>query len=127
MLPKRRPDTKNKGSSPLDEKARALAEQEVKLRAEMEKHQRLIEKAPEIARERQKRQRDEFVNRASRNEGRTASRATLKDPRYELNNTIPARQRSLRSERQRGRLLFFVLLMLFAAVAYWGYFTFTQQ
>lgn len=126
MLPKRRPDAKNKAPSPLDEQARALAEQESKVRAEMEKHQRLIEKAPEIARERQKRQRDEFVNRASRNEGRTASRATLKDPRYELNNTIPARQRSLRSERQRGRLLFFVLLMLFAAVAYWGYYTFTQ-
>lgn len=127
MLPKRRPAAKKSVPTPLDEKARALAEQEAKLRAEMEKHRRLIEKAPEIARERQKRQRDEFVNRASRNEGRTASRVALKDPRYELNNTIPARQRSLRSERQRGRLLFFVLLMIFVAVAYWGYYTFTQQ
>ena len=127
MLPKRRPAPKEKIASPLDERARALAEQEAKLRAEMAKHERLIEKAPEIKKEQQKRQRDEFVNRASRNEGRTASRATLKDPRYELNNTIPARQRSLRSERQRGRLLFFVLLMVFAAVAYWGYYTFTQQ
>ncbi len=127
MPPKRRPASKEKISSPLDEKARALAEQEAKLQAEIRKRMELIEKAPEIKKEQQKRQRDEFVTRASRNEGRVGARA-LNDPRfgYEVNAVI-TRPRTLRSERQRGRLLFFVLLMLFVVVAYWGYMTFTHQ
>src|SRR4051794_9133141 len=55
MLPKRRkPDQPMKAPTPLDDKARALAEKQQKLQAEIERAQRLIEDAPKI-REEQKR------------------------------------------------------------------------
>jgi hypothetical protein len=39
---------------------------------------------------------------------------------------MPARQKSLRAERRRGRFLFFILLCTLAAVVYWAYLIFTR-
>jgi hypothetical protein len=124
--PQRRNAGKDKGSSPLDAKQKELAEQEAKLRAEMERHQRLIEKAPEIAKEQARRRREELINRASRTEA--GSRVALPDRRhgFELNAALPARHKALRAERNQGRLLFFTLLFVLAAVLYWAYYTFAQ-
>jgi hypothetical protein len=128
MLPKRRKQEKPQVSSPLDEKARALAEQQDKLRAEIERNQRLIENAPKMRKEYERVRREELVKRASRTDGRRGSRVALQDPRhnFEFNAAMPARQKSLRAERRRGRFLFFILLCTLAAVVYWAYLIFTR-
>jgi hypothetical protein len=128
MPPKRRKSEKPQASSPLDDKARALAEQQDKLRAEIERNQRLIENAPKLRKEYERIRREELVKRASRTEGRRGSHVALQDPRhgYEFNAAMPARQKSLRAERRRGRFLFFILLCTLAAVVYWAYLIFTR-
>jgi hypothetical protein len=130
MLPKRRkPEKPTKAANPLDEKARVLEEKQKKLQAEIERNQRLIEDAPKIRKEQERARREELVKRASRTEARRGSRVALHDPRYgfELNAAMPARVKSLRAERRRGRFLFFILLCAFGAVLYWAYFIFTHQ
>jgi len=130
MLPKRRkPEKETRTPTPLDEQARALAETEAKLRAEMERHRRLIEDAPKIREEQKRVRREQLIKKRSSSEGRRNSRVALHDPRhgFELNAAIPARQKSLRAERQRGRFLFFILLCTFALVVYWAYFILTHQ
>ncbi len=126
MAAKRRtPPPRDKSSTPLDARQKALAEEEAKIRTEIERRQRLIEKAPEIAKEQARRRREEYVNRASRTEARPGSRVTLPDRRfnYELNAAIPARQKTMRAERRQGRLMFFFLLFVFAGLVYWLYYT----
>lgn len=128
MVPKRRNQRKDKTPSPLDAKQQELAAEEAKLREEIVRRQRLIEKAPEIAKEQAKRRREELINRASRTDARPGSRVALPDRRFgvELNAALPARQKRLRSERNQGRLAFFALLFLLVGVLYWAYYTFTQ-
>jgi hypothetical protein len=127
MLPKRRPPGKEKSPTPLDEKARALAEQQAKLEAEIARQQQVIKEAPERAKVIQQRRREELINRASRTEARPGSRVALPDRRFnELNVAVPARQKGLRAERRRGRLMFFVLLLTFCGVVYWLYSTVTH-
>jgi hypothetical protein len=135
MLPKRRKPDKDKdkdkgkeaASNPLDDQARDLAAQQAKLRAEIERNQRLIEEAPKIRKEQERLRREELVRRASRTDGRRDSHVALQDPRhaFEFNAARPAQQKSLRAARRRGRFLFFVLLCTLAAVVYWAYLTFT--
>ena len=127
MGPKRRPQGKEKTPTPLDEKARALTEAQAKLEAEIARQQQVIQEAPQRAKEIQQRRRDELINRASRTEARPGSRAALPDRRFnELNVAGPARQKGLRAERRRGRLMFFVLLLTFCGLVYWLYYTVTH-
>ena len=127
MGPKRRPQGKEKTPTPLDEKARALSEAQAKLEAEIARQQQVIQEAPQRAKEIQQRRRDELINRASRTEARPGSRAALPDRRFnELNVAVPARQKGLRAERRRGRLMFFVLLLTFCGLVYWLYYTVTH-
>jgi hypothetical protein len=128
MLPKRRKEEKPQPVSPLDEKARALAAEQDKLRAEIERNERLIKEAPKLRKEHERLRREELVKRASRTDARRGSRVALQDPRhgFELNAAMPARVKSLRAERRRGRFLFFILLCTFAAVVYWAYFIFSH-
>ena len=129
MLPNRRKQDQQQASSLLDKKARALAEQEEKLRIEIERRERLIKEAPQIALEQERLRREEIVKRASRVDAHSPSRAVIPDPRHHLPSKpgeIP-RGRKMRVERRRGRFLFFILLCTFGAVVYWAYFTFTHQ
>jgi hypothetical protein len=128
MPPPRRNSGKDKAPSPIDEKARALAEQEAQLRAKMESCQKLIEEAPKLAEEQRKLRREELINRASRTEARHGSRAALPDRRfgYEANVAAPAQRRRLRAERRQGRLTFFILLLTLAGLVSWAYYTFTH-
>ncbi len=114
-----------KSPSPLDEQKRALAEKEVKLHAEIARRLKLIEQAPLLAEEQQRRRRDELIKRASRTDARHGSRVALQDPRfgYEANLGTPAPMRRLKSERRRGMLTFFVLCAVLAAVLCWLYYT----
>jgi hypothetical protein len=128
MFSKRRKDEKAKAPSPIDAQAQALIEQQEKLRTEIERRERLIKEAPKIAKERERVRREELIKRAARTEARPGSRVALQDPRhnFELNAAMPARQKSLRTERRRGRFLFFILLCTFVAVVYWAYYIFTR-
>src|SRR5882757_8485591 len=129
MAEKRRPQGKEKTPTPLDEKARALAEAQAKLEAEIARQQQVIKEAPQRAKEIQQRRRDELINRASRTEARPGSRAALPDRRFsELNLAMPPmRQRGLRAERRRGRLMFFVLFVTLCGLIYWLYYTVMQH
>jgi type IV secretory pathway VirB10-like protein len=122
---KQRKEEEEIADTTLDGKKKAIAADEAKVRQAMEKAERLIKIAPKLAQERQRRQREQFVTRASRTEGRANPRTALPDRRYELTAGVPPRQRHLRAERNRGRLMFFVLLIVFAAVIAWLYFTMT--
>ena len=125
MASKRPRKEKDTPSSPLDAKRRALAEQERKLREEIERRQRLIEEAPKIAREQEKRRREAIINRASRVEGNGNTRTALPDPRYAYEAQIATvgRGRRLKREQRRGMLTFFILLATFGAVVAWIYFS----
>ncbi len=109
--------------TPLDARQRAIAEEEATLRAQVQKYQKLIEDAPKIAKERDRVRREQFISRASRTEARPGSRTALPDRRYDLNVGVPARQRRLRAERNRGRMTFFILLVLLALSFLWLYYT----
>jgi hypothetical protein len=127
MVPKRRktnPSKEGKAGSPLDERRRSLAEEEAKLREQMEQNQKLIEDAPKIARERARQRREELITRATRTDARPGSKAALIDRRfYEVNVAAPAQHRRLRAERRQGRLTFFLLLIVFSGVIFWLYYT----
>ena len=90
----------NPSDTPLDVRQRAIHEQEAKLRAQMEKYQKLIEEAPKLAKERERARREEFITRAARTEHRYGSRAALPDNRYDLNVGVPTKQRRLRRCRR---------------------------
>jgi Flp pilus assembly protein TadB len=128
MAQKRRPEGNKKTPTPLDEKARALAETQAKIEAEIARQQQVIQEAPQRAKEIQQRRRDELINRASRTEARPGSRTALPDRRFsELNLAMPPmRQRGLRAERRRGRLMFFVLFVTLCGLVWWLYHTVTH-
>jgi len=113
--------------TPLDAKQKAIAEEEAKLREQMARYERLIEQAPKIAKQREKARREEFIVRASTGPKSASRRFALPDSRYELNAGVPARQRRLRAERNRGRNTFFFLLLGLAVSVVWLYFTVVQQ
>jgi hypothetical protein len=127
-MPRKRTTSNNFGKpdTALDAKQRAIQEQEAKLRAQMEKYQKMIEEAPRLAKERERTRREQFIKRAAHAEARFGAGGRLPDRRYDLNVGLPARQRRLRQERNRGRMMFFVLLLVLAAVVAWLYFTITQ-
>jgi len=54
-------------------------------------------------------------------------RVALPDRRFsELNVAVPTKTKGLRSERRRGRLMFFVLLLTLSGLVYWLYYTVTH-
>jgi hypothetical protein len=114
--------------SALNAQQKAIAAEQAKIAAEMAKYKKLIEDAPKLAQERARRAREQFVIRASRTEQRGGNRAALPNHRrYDLDPGAPARQKRLRAERNRGRFMFFVLLLIFAGVMAWLYFSVIQH
>lgn len=128
MPPRKRTTNKNFSSpeTPIDARQRAIAEQEAMLKAQVQKYQKLIEEAPKLAKERERARREQFISRASRTESRPGSRVALPDRRYDINVGAPTRGPRLRAERNRGRMTFFILLLLLAASFLWLYFTIRQ-
>lgn len=112
------PRRKNQ-DSPIGNKQRALAEQEEKLRRKMEELQQIIKDAPAMAREAEKRRKQDLVIRASQPTRPAESPNSLFDKRYDANVAVQRRRprASLRAERQAARLKFFALCaLLFLAV-----------
>ena len=98
-------------SSPLDARQRALAEQQERLRARMQKLEQVIKEAPRIAEQEEKRRRQELLHRASQQQTRLD--ATLFDKRYDA-QTVPVRRRgTLKSEKREARMRFYGLCLLF--------------
>lgn len=125
MSAKRRP-ANSKGSTPLDAKKQALADEEARLRAKAERCQRVIEEAPRRAEEARKRRREEIMRVKSRTDMRFGSRVALHDPRFghEFHAELPMQKRKpLRRERRQGMITFFVLLLVLAGVLCWLYYT----
>jgi hypothetical protein len=121
----RKPEKPNRkpasGGTPLDEKRRRLEEEQARVRSEVARKERLINEAPKLKAEAEKRRRDELVTRASRTESRTP-RALL-DPRHSFEANVGAlvRTRKLRREKSQGMWTFFALLLVLAGVIYWIY------
>jgi hypothetical protein len=95
--------------SPIDSKQKALAEQEEKLRREMRELQQIIEEAPEVAREVEKRRRQDLVIRASQPIRPAESPNSLFDKRYDVTTTPRRPTKSLRAEKHEARLKFLML------------------
>lgn len=113
-MPKHRPSSK----SPLDQKQKALAEQEEKLRREMERLTKMIDQAPQLAAAERQRKREEIVARSREGARRVQPRGALVDKRYDLHmgSSVRPRRKALKAERREARLKFFGLIILLAAV-----------
>ena len=107
-----------RSTTALDQTKEALARQESELRDQMEKLQRMIDDAPRVAEQAEKRQREELLMRASQGGSRLDVSLTLQD--WRRGETGVARPRgSLRKERREGRIVFVVLVIAVLAAAIW--------
>jgi len=123
----RKPDKsskkENSPSTPLDEKRRRLDEEQARVCREVASKERLINEAPKLKAEAEKRRREELVTRASRTEARLGTPGSLLDPRHSFEANVGAmvRTRKLRREKTQGMWTFFALCLVLAAVIYWIY------
>ncbi|MEO7318340.1 MAG: hypothetical protein ABIZ56_05070 [Chthoniobacteraceae bacterium] len=122
MASKRPAKPKERSSSPLDEKRKALAEHERKINDAIERRKRLIEEAPKLKQEQAKQRREELLKRNSRVEAGAGARTSLPDKRFDAHTAAVRPQPRLKREARRGMLTFFVLLAAFACVLTWIYF-----
>lgn len=115
-----------KAESPIEVKKRQLAEKEAANRAKLQKCQQFLDDAPRRAEEMARAQREKLIESASRTDRPRGRRpATLPDPwrTLEANVAVPAQHKRTRSERRKGRLLFFFLLLVLLGVSYALYVT----
>jgi hypothetical protein len=103
--------------TPLDTKQQALLETERRIQAEAEQLKRLIEEAPRLREERERRRREELLV-GSQN---LFSGASLGDRRYDVSveRELPSASRRLRSEQRDGKILFMFLLVFLVALGIW--------
>lgn len=118
-------------STPLSAQKQALEEQARKLKEKLDRYTQLVDDAPRIAMERERRRREEQNVRASRTEARRGSRTALPDTRHANEDVLKATLaqptgRRLRSERAQGRTLFVFLLFTLAVVMGWLYYTISR-
>jgi hypothetical protein len=107
-----------RSTTTLDQTKQDLVRQESELREQMQKLERMIEDAPRVAQEIEKRQREELLMRASEGGSRLDVSLALHDERYGAG--VPARPRgSLRKHRREGRILFAVLAIALLIAAIW--------
>ena len=105
--------------TPLNQKQQELALQENALRDQMEKLERMIAEAPQVAEETTRRQREELLQRASEGRGRLDVSIALQDKRYGDDGIGGRRRGSLRKERREGRIVFLVLVIALTAAVIW--------
>jgi|SRR5215467_6109576 len=107
-----------RSNTALDQTKQDLARQESELREQMDKLQRMIDDAPRVAEEVEKRQREELLLRASQGGSRLDVSMTLQD--WRQGEAGSSRRRgSLRKERREGRILFLVLIITLLVAAIW--------
>lgn len=105
--------------TPLTEKQDELARRETQLRSEMQKLERMIAEAPQVAEETTRRQREELLMRATGEGSRLDVSIALQDKRFGDSGGFSGRRRSLRKERREGRIVFLVLVIALAAAVIW--------
>jgi hypothetical protein len=107
-----------RSTTALDQTKQDLARQESELRDQVDKLQRMIDDAPRVAEEVEKRQREELLLRASQGGSRLDVSMTLQD--WRRGEAGSSRRRgSLRKERREGRILFLVLVIALLVAAIW--------
>lgn len=112
-----RPRRRDK-DSPIDNRQKALAEQEEKLRLKQQELEQFIRDTPGRKKELESRQRQDLVIRASQPSRRAESPGSLFDKRYDANVSAMPRRRSksLRAEQQAVRLKTLALFVFLLAV-----------
>ena len=108
-----------KPGTPLNDKQQELARRESELRDKMQELERMIADAPRVAQETSKRQREEILSRATEGGRRLDVSIALQDKRYRDGGAYNGRRRALRKERREGRIVFLVLVVIFAAAVLW--------
>ena len=108
-----------RSTTALDQSKQQLARQESELRAQVEKLERMIADAPQVAEEVGRRQREELLMRASEGRSRLDVSMSLQDKRYGDDVGIARRRGSLRKERREGRIVFLLLVITLAAAVIW--------
>lgn len=107
-----------RSTTALDQTKQELARQESELRSQMDKLQKMIENAPRVAEEIEKRRREELLTRASEGGSRLDVSLALHDERYR--GGPPEKPRgSLRKHRREGRIVFAVLVLALLVAAIW--------
>jgi septal ring factor EnvC (AmiA/AmiB activator) len=109
----------SRSTTPIDQKHQQLAKQESELRNQVQKLERMIADAPQVAEETARRQREELLTRASEGRNRLDVSVALQDKRYGDDNGGTRRRVSLRKERQEGRIMFLVLVVALAVTLIW--------
>ncbi len=110
-------DRKLTVESPIQSRQQQLAVQEAKLKAQLNKTEEFLKKAPILKDKAQKKQQRELVDRFS---GRTPVEGPVAmNFRLEfVRGQTPAKPKKLRKERSKAPLFTFVLLVTFVVVAY---------
>ena len=107
-----------RSTTALDETKQDLARQESELQAQVNKLQKMIDDAPRVAEEIEKRQREELLMRASEGGSRLDVSLALHNERY--GGGAPAKPRgSMRKQRREGRIVFAVLVVALLIAALW--------
>lgn len=117
--------------TPFETRRRELAEQEAELKAAAERHESFIKKAPKIAEQIQKEQRERFlINASTVTRGGGHNPYRLPDDRYMddriLRGNAMGQPRERRRDRQQGKWMFFILVALLFAAAWWAWQTLFQ-
>jgi hypothetical protein len=130
MAAKRNGPKKETNPTPLDRSLREIAEKQAKIRADAERLEKVIQDAPRKKAENNRLRQEEYIKRKEKTSASGFGRrpAKIQDPRfpYELNVTTAAQQKTLRKERNKGMMTFFLLCLVLAGVLWWLYVTVLQ-
>lgn len=108
-----------RSATPLHRQQEELAERESELRDQVEKLERMIAEAPQLAEAAERRQREELLVRAQDGGSRLNVSLSLQDKRFG-NEGQEARPRgSLRKSKREGRIVFLVLAIALAGLVIW--------
>ncbi len=116
---------KNTQSSktPLDAQKVSLVKEQERLKAEIQRNQKLIEEAPRLAEEARQKKRLQSIQAMSRVGSRGESPLAIRDPRQKL-RADPSPARPLRRERSKEKYVFLFLCAALLACLYYLYFHF---
>jgi len=108
-----------RSASTLDQTKQELARQESELREKMEKLERMIAEAPQVAEALTRQQREELLIRATEEKSRLDVSLSLHDTRFGDDGRSLSPRRALRKERRDGRIVFLVLVVALMIAVIW--------
>ena len=114
-----RPSKRNANeASPIHNRQKKLAEEQVRVKEKMQQLEQIIADAPRRAEEEGRRQREQLIARASQGARPSDTVGALNDKRYDAQaQVVPqTRRKGLRYHRRAARLQFFVLCVLLAVL-----------